>query len=47
MCIFQGGCALLNIPGKIVDTTLKAAGGILGGFLKLLGKIPKPGPGAF
>lgn len=37
------GCALLQIPGKVVEGTF----GILGQVFKIIQKLPTPPPGVF
>ena len=47
ICIFLSGCAILQLPGKVVGGTLKTAWNIAGGVFNLLKKMPKPPPGVF
>jgi len=41
--IFLNGCALLQIPGLLIEGTF----GLLKEIIKLVGKLPMPPPGIF
>jgi len=41
--IIVSGCALLEIPGKIIEGTFSLIGKLLG----IIEKVPKPPPGVF
>lgn len=43
VCFSQTGCALLSLPGQIINMT----GNLVGQVLNLAGKMPTPPPGIF
>ncbi len=44
---FQEGCAVLNLPFRLVEGTFKTTMGFLSGLMKIADKLPKPPPGVF
>ena len=47
MCIFLNGCAILQLPGKVVSGTFNILGTIVGGVFNLIKNVPKPPAGVF
>ncbi len=45
ICLFLNGCALLQLPGKLIDGTFGMVNALLRGAVELLKRAPSPPPG--